>query len=313
MNIGIFRRTGLRLAAAAVAIGLAGPASAVTQSFSYTGAIAFWTAPQDGEYRITATGAQGASGDSRFRGGRGARIAGTFFLTAGDIFQVLVGGMGLGQGSGSNGGGGGGTFFVSFDDRPLLVAGGGGGTRASVTQNGTDASVATAGYSASGSAAGYSPVLKTGRIGLGGIMSSYTWGSGGGGFYGGGQADGGYGRGGASWANGMTGGAATSGCGAAARGGFGGGGAGNGCYGGGGGGGYSGGDGGRVAGGGGSYNAGLDPLAFRGAGYGNGSLTISYELALSTVSDVPVPAALPLMLGGIAALLAARGRRRDDA
>lgn len=109
-------------------------------------------------------------------------------------------------------------------------------------------------------------------MGLGGIVSADSWGSGGAGFFGDGAADPSHGvapsPGGKSWANGILGGTGS------AAGGFGGGGAGNGSCGGGGGGGYSGGDGGRVAGGGGSWNTGANQVAIAGVGVGNGELII---------------------------------------
>ena len=108
-------------------------------------------------------------------------------------------------------------------------------------------------------------------------MSASSYGAGGAGFYSDGADDNGgtlFGTGGKSWLNGLTGGAASYGCGINAYGGFGGGGAGNGCAGGGGGGGYSGGQGGYIAGGAGSYNAGLDPVGADGTNEGDGWVLI---------------------------------------
>lgn len=285
---------------------LGSTASAATiESFSFTGVIESWAAPQTGDYRITAIGAQGASADPGYEGGRGAQIEGSFTFNEGDVFQILVGGAGTNDSI--NGGGGGGTFFVSFLDAPLLIAGGGGGTRTLVSQNGTDASITQAAYTASGSGPTYSPTLKTTDIGQGGIVSARSWGSAGGGFYSAGGSDsicGSRAVGGGDWASGMFGGSndgVTTG-----PGGFGGGGSGDGCAGGGGGGGYSGGDGGRIAGGGGSYNSGLDQFALTGVGYGNGSLTIEYE----AFAAIPIPATLPLLLTGLGGLALMRGRSR---
>ena len=95
-----------------------------------------WVVPFDGDYVITAYGAQGASGDSSYTGGWGAYAEGTFTLLEGDILYIAVGQQGLGQSSGSNGGGGGGTFVVDASGSPVVVAGGGGGTRTSVVQDG---------------------------------------------------------------------------------------------------------------------------------------------------------------------------------
>ena len=211
-----------------------------------------WVVPFDGDYVITAYGAQGASGDSSYTGGWGAYAEGTFTLLEGDILYIAVGQQGLGQSSGSNGGGGGGTFVVDASGSPVVVAGGGGGTRTSVVQDGCDAVDSEYGVQGSSSSSSSSCPVKSSGLGSGGSVSGSSWGSGGAGFSGDGSADGWGGTGGSSWASGLIGGAGGS-CGFAAEGGFGGGGSGNGCYGGGGGGGYSGGDGGRVAGGGGSY------------------------------------------------------------
>lgn len=217
-----------------------------------SGGIQEWVVPFDGDYVITAYGAQGAAGDSRFVGGWGALAEGTVTLAEGDVLSIAVGQLGVGQSSGSNGGGGGGTFVVDATGAPLVVAGGGGGTRTSVSQDGCDAVASEYGVRGSGSSSSSSCSVKTSGLGTGGSVSGSSWGSGGAGFNGNGGTDGWGGTGGYSWSAGLLGGTGGS-CGFAAAGGFGGGGSGNGCYGGGGGGGYSGGDGGRVAGGGGSY------------------------------------------------------------
>jgi hypothetical protein len=213
------------------------PAMSLAQTFTFTntGAIQNWVAPKSGFYSVTVIGAQGASAAKGFSGGRGAEVTDTFKFTGGSLYQIAVGGAGTQDGC--NGGGGGGTFFVDSANNPILVAGGGGGTREVVFQNGTDASITRFGTTASGSSTTYTPAVKSTDLGLGGIVSRPSWGSGGAGFFGDGASDGGAGRGGKSWANGMNGGTGT------AAGGFGGGGAGNGSCGGGGGGGYSGGDG----------------------------------------------------------------------
>jgi hypothetical protein len=277
------------------ATGAAGPtqtmcttAYAGNPSVTVAGGIQSWTVPVSGTYTITGTGAQGASGDAGFVGGRGAQVSGQFNLTAGQVLQLVVGQQGVGQSSGTNGGGGGGSFVVS-SGVPLLVAGGGGGTRTSVAQNGCDASITQYAVTGSGSSTTSTCALETTNLGLGGIISSSSWGSAGAGFNGDGATDpsgGGTHGGGFSWANGMLGGTSDRTCSTSAPGGFGGAGAGNGCWGGGGGGGYSGGDGGRVAGGGGSFNAGTSPLATAGVGVGDGSIVIqSVTLAVAT----PVP------------------------
>ena len=301
----------------ASATGRAGPTQAAINS-DYSGTslaglvtvtgsgIQNWTVSQTGTYRITAAGAQGASGDPSYVGGRGALVSGDFILTSGQILQIAVGQAGLYQSSNNNGGGGGGSFVVDSLNNPLLVAGGGGGTRASVVQNGHDGQVSNYGTTSSVSSPGGGGVLKTTGLGLGGNVF-YTWGSAGGGFNGDGAWDFYSTGGGSSWANGLLGGyAATS---QNAPGGFGGGGAGNGSYGGGGGGGYSGGDGGRVAGGGGSFNLGANPFGAIGDNYGDGYVVIE---ALQ-VEATPEPTSLAIF--GIGALCmgagAARRRRKE--
>ncbi|MGO8756187.1 MAG: IPTL-CTERM sorting domain-containing protein [Gallionellaceae bacterium] len=247
-------------------------------SVSVTGGIQTWTVPATGTYRITAIGAQGAAGDaSGDVGGRGASITGDFSLTAGQTLKLVVGQQGLGQGSAVSAGGGGGSFVVSAANVPMLIAGGGGGNRESASQNGCDASITEYAVTGSGSSSSSSCTLESTDLGLGGIISSSSYGSAGAGFNGDGATDpswGGTHGGGYDWANGMLGGQYVSGCSDNAAGGFGGGGSGNGCDGGGGGGGYSGGDSGWIAGGGGSYNTGSNPVATAGVGTGNGSIVI---------------------------------------
>ena len=91
------------------------------------GDIQEYVAPADGTYRIIAAGAEGGG----TVGGRGARIAGTFALTAGDVLEIGVGHhgvpIGVGNGNGNNNASGGGASFVRFNGQPLIVAGGGAG------------------------------------------------------------------------------------------------------------------------------------------------------------------------------------------
>lgn len=235
-----------------------------------TGGIQEWTVPTTGTYRIEVFGAQGASGDPSYTGGLGARVRGDFTLSAGTVLHIVVGQQGT-QDS-SCGSGGGGSFVADDTGTALIVGGGGAGTRTSVSQNGCAGRISQEGGTGSGSGMTHTCVAKTGSVTMGGIVSSTSWGSGGGGFSGDGANDSSYGTGGQSYSHGANGGEATSCC--SAPGGFGGGGAGNGCYGGGGGGGYSGGDGGRVAGGGGSYNSGSSPDAAAGFNSGHGYVTI---------------------------------------
>lgn len=225
-----------------------------------------WTAPITGSYRVIAVGAAGVSGGATYAGGRGAQVAGTLFLESGDKLKIAVGQAG--SSDGCNGGGGGGTWVLGAEDEPLVVAGGGGGTRTAAAQAGCDARIEEAGGLGSGSSPTSSCALKTSGVGDGGVISSGTYGSGGGGALSNGADDMSAGRGGRSSVNGSLGGSGS------AAGGFGGGGSGHGSCGGGGGGGYSGGDGGFIAGGGGSYNAGTDPAAVVGIGTAAGEVSI---------------------------------------
>jgi hypothetical protein len=109
--------------------------------FDYTGSLVTFKVPIDGGYQITAFGAQGGNGHGASGdigpGGKGAGVSGSFDLTAGEMLQIAVGGMGV---SGppvhlppnldvgdNGGGGGGGSFVVGPNDTPLVIAGGGGG------------------------------------------------------------------------------------------------------------------------------------------------------------------------------------------
>jgi hypothetical protein len=237
-----------------------------------------WKVPEDGTYRLTTTGARGASATQAagITGGCGAQIAGDFPLQKDDVLQILVGQKGTA--APSSGGGGGGSFVV-LNNTPLIIAGGGGGARAGALVNGRSGSVGTAGTDGAVSASYLSGFVAGGVNGLGGSKAS-GYGSGGGGWLGNGVSDGAYGEGGFSFASSLIGGKGGAGksCGALASGGYGGGGAGNGCYGGGGGGGYSGGGGGRVAGGGGSLNTGAHPRNVENActTSGHGRVQIEY-------------------------------------
>jgi hypothetical protein len=270
-------------------------------SVSVSGGIQTWTVPATGTYRITATGAQGASAQAGQVGGRGARIVGEVSLTAGQTLKLAVGQQGSGQSSDSNGGGGGGSFVVSSADVPLLIAGGGGGTRTSAEQDGCDASITQFAGTGSGDSATSSCSLKASDAGQGGIVSSDSWGSAGAGFNSDGATDRGTHGGGYAWLNGMLGGASDYDCSFAAVGGFGGGGDGRGCDGGGGGGGYSGGDGGYIAGGGGSYNTGSNPSATAGVGTGDGSIVI--ETLLLPTGAPTLSAFGMILLFGLLALV----------
>jgi MYXO-CTERM domain-containing protein len=296
----------LLAATAVVAFAAAAPANALT--FNYTGSIVTWVAPTTGTYEIVATGAQGGLGTAvpNVSGGLGALIGGYFTLTGGTVLEIAVGGMGI-SGFGAGGGGGGSFVVRDVGDVPLVIAGGGGGVRASASQNGWNANIDPEGLSGSGLHATGGGV-PLGNFGSGGGLSLANFGSGGGGFLYNGVDDTGFGTGGTSWANGLVGGVALVTCGSPApNGGFGGGGAATDCYGAGGGGGYSGGQGGVVAGGGGSYNADqITGWAVAGAGIGNGLVTIN--LVGGDVST-PEPASATIALLGLFGLAALRRRR----
>jgi hypothetical protein len=102
-----------------------------------------WTVPTTGSYTIEARGAAGGDGspgvfgdigtdrgfNTNFAGGYGTGMKGTFNLTVGDIYVLVVGQRGRTGTGNSNtaGGGGGGTFVWKKSDLSLAVAAGGGG------------------------------------------------------------------------------------------------------------------------------------------------------------------------------------------
>ena len=94
-----------------------------------------WTVPQDGTYRIVASGAAG--GTNGFgRGGYGATITVDVSLTQGQILAIVAGQMGTGNNLSTNynsgTGGGGGTFVYEKSSVTYYVAvGGGGGSKTS--------------------------------------------------------------------------------------------------------------------------------------------------------------------------------------
>ena len=291
------------LAAAALVVG-ATQVSAQTYTYGFTGTSFTWTAAATGSYKITALGAQGGAGkyfNQPFVGGRGAQVGGYFNITQGTILYLAVGGQGT-SGNSYNGGGGG-SFVVDAMNNPMLVAGGGGGIREEAQRNGCDAT--TSQYGVAVVISQFSTCTdKTTALGLGGIVTRRSWGGGGAGFYGNGAVD--FFGAGQSWANGLAGGDGTNPgaphC--SSMGGFGGGGSGTGCGGGGGGGGYSGGDGGWIGGGGGSFTSGTQTWATAGVGYGDGMLEIE------TISTVPEPATVALMLVGLSVVGVAARRRK---
>lgn len=263
----------------------AATAEAAPIAFNYTGSSVDWIVPTTGQWEIIAAGAQGGR---RFgaAGGFGARVTGTFALSAGTQLRILVGGVGGFSPDGIGSGGGGGSFVVALADTPLAVAGGGGG--ASYSSGGP-------GLSAQGAAGG------AGGIGLNS--------GGGGGFRTAGGSIYGGGGGGQSFLAGGAGGAALQGYYAGGPGGFGGGG-GGGSSGGGGGGGYTGGTGGSYSDsglGGTSFLAlsALNQVRVDGFQSGNGFVSLEFLRAV----EVPAPGALALFGTGLIGLMAL-GRRR---
>ena len=225
---------------------------------------------------IEAYGAQGGNTYSAtLRGGKGAKMKGTFAVTPGDVLKILVGQQGTGSASVNYGGGGGGTFVATGTNNPLIVAGGGGGANSPSALNGLDGQATISGGVSSRGISG-------GTDGKGG--SGGQGGGGGGGFY----TDGAFGinccyNPGLSFLNGGTGASWPVGT-DNGFGGYGGGGSGDGaCCGlGGAGGGYSGGGAGGttcgqgINGGGGSYNAGTSQSNTSGVHTGDGRVLITW-------------------------------------
>jgi hypothetical protein len=125
--MGVGMRHGLLAGASALAmlLGAAGAAQATT--FKYENVVQTYTVPTTGLYDLTVEGAQGGSAShNRSIGGLGAEVSGEVSLSAGEVLQIVVGGVGTG---GFDGAGGGGGSFVYLSDKthPIAVAGGGGG------------------------------------------------------------------------------------------------------------------------------------------------------------------------------------------
>jgi hypothetical protein len=266
------------------------PVPALAETLFFTGSVQSFTAATTGIYDIAAFGASGGNRPFFSSAGLGAEIGGDFYLTAGEVLDLYVGGVGKdgtlqnagGPGldiSGAGGGGGGTFVVVDLTTGPLVIAGGGSGT---LGQPGLTTAV---------------------HSGAGG---SGNGGGGGGGFTGNG-GNGTDGQGGAGFPN-LAGGAGyidkifnTGQLGG--NGGYGGGG-GGGYAAGGGGGGYGGGDGG--GGGGGSFldPSAVDALGIAGENLGDGMVTITL------VSAAPEPASLPLVCTVVAGFMFALRRKR---
>jgi len=99
---------------------------------------------QSGVYEIDAFGGAGGQNinDPRDNGGNGAHIKGEFILTAGDVYNLVIGQLGgtatayaCCNPANGGGGGGGASFIWKDSDNTLLIAAGGGGASGN-TQNG---------------------------------------------------------------------------------------------------------------------------------------------------------------------------------
>ena len=273
----------------------------IMETFSFTGTTDSFVVPA-GVTSITIE-SQGAQGG--FNGGLGASISGTFAVTPGETFNLMVGGEGGSRtNNGGVGGGGGGSFVWNTSGPTLLIAAGGGGGGAgngnSVPGPGSATNVPTDSTNGSGNGTGGAG----GNGGAGGALvaaATCEAGAGGGAGWFSNGADGAspnapLSGGGVNPLAGGAGGNEGPNCTfpptGSAVGGFGGGGGGGGVSGaGGGGGGYNGGGGGNswagsippgwgAGGGGGSFNAGTSPTNTGGVRAGDGQIVISYTLPL---------------------------------
>jgi hypothetical protein len=255
------------------------------QFFKYSGKIETWTVPIGVQYvKIEAWGAQGGGTKSNIKsGGKGAYISGNFIVSAGHVFNILVGEQGK-DGSFGEGGGGGGSFIVNSSTNELLIVAGGGGGAGSRDNGGDGLSGINGG---NGTRCGTTATGQGGKDGKGGSCAKDD-GGGGGGYLSNGTTNP-VAKGGKSYKNGGAGGTTRDGTGV---GGFGGGsgadeenaktsaGGGGGGYSGGGGGGGENCDagGGGAGGGGGSYVAGSADNIEKKSGIrtGHGELIITY-------------------------------------
>lgn len=252
--------------------------------FTASGAVEQFVVPECiTSVKLTAFGAQGGTAD----GGLGARMSGSFAVTAGETLGVAVGKSGVANacgGSPATGGGGGGSFVWRLSDagEPLIAAGGGGG--GNVNWGDVNCRKGLAGVVGLDGTKGNGPNSALGGTGGNG---------------GSGTAPSGTGAGGAGWKSAgqdssyntspsgggkplptLAGGHGSPNFGPGGEGGFGGGG--GAVCGAGGGGGYSGGGGGEGfdcrsgGGGGGSFNAGMNQDNAPGVRAGDGEILISW-------------------------------------
>ena len=150
----LVRRAALAVVGLAT-LGFAAPASAITETFNFTGTAQTWTVPAGvTEATFDLHGAQGENFlEPQGIPGLGGRATATIAVTPGASIQVNVGGQGAAFGAAGFNGGGGGAFGAGgggggasdirvggneLDDR-VLVAGGGGGTgNCAFIEQGTD-------------------------------------------------------------------------------------------------------------------------------------------------------------------------------
>lgn len=271
------------LLAGASVIALTVGAPAIAATFTFTGAIETGTIATTGTYRLTLGGASGGETRSTL-GGTGGYVLGDLTLTAGDSFDVLVGGNGE---SGNFAGGGGLSMFRSGAEIAIAGGGGGGGSSSSYGPGGAGGA-------------------NIGGSGNGGFLGPGAFGGGGGG---GVNSDGAssIAQGGKSIPNGAAGGAGYGG----GAGGFGGGG-GAGFH-GGGGGGFMGGNGGyysTVSTGGSSYlSGGFMNSVFTAGGATNGAF-VTLDLLPAAPSQVPLPGGIVLFGSALSGFMVMRRRKR---
>jgi len=144
--------------------------------------IQVWTVPHTGSYQIEAYGASGGDAQNTYLGGKGAVMGGTFTLTSGDKYMILIGQMGFSGAATSLGSsGGGGTFFVKGEDYTnnftlLIAAGGGGGAPRVNSQsvNGTNGEIVATNTNTDGGSAGIYGNGGGGGLVLNGAGNGYS-------------------------------------------------------------------------------------------------------------------------------------------